>query len=632
MISRNPNRSSTRRCGGDASALLAGVKGPSGGAVAGPTATGSRQRGRGEKGFVLAMTGLLLVPLLAFTAFAVDLGSWYAQAVRLQRAADAAALGGVVWAADADPTKANTVATTILTKNGITSANSTISINKNGSAALTVTVAAKGTLFFGKLFIQNETLTRSATAEYITPVPMGSKDNQLGNDPETDSPVGHPSPQHWLNIAGRDNPKVSGDEFTSRNCTVGTYQCDASGVNLDYTSVSPPGSLGYVFKVHVDPAFVTTGQALHISVYDPAFTDVGDTCKANVVTTAPYKTDPRYAGTALAPEPNSFCTGDNDSGAPKDKPDTTTYIVRAPDGTPLDSFNNPAKCAISFQGRNPAGVGNALSVPANATLDSLLNDLSTANLEQMKFIDHYHQWVDVCKVPGGSVQAGDYIVQVKTNALNPASVAKTVVAGATLDLSTSLDLDGLPDTGGHNRYSFRATGSNGAGFADPTKRSGLAFFAESRLPMYANVSSTPTTASFYLARITPQYKGKTLQLKLWDIADVGVGSAGVEIVSPADATNPPPPNGCTWARDGGIGTTAAIVSTTSCAISNMVTGDFNNHLTTVSMTLPNNYSCNEADPNGCWFKINYSFSALATPSDTTTWSANILGDPVHLTT
>ena len=37
---------------------------------------------RGEKGYVLALTGLLLVPLVVFTAFGVDLGAWYAQAAK----------------------------------------------------------------------------------------------------------------------------------------------------------------------------------------------------------------------------------------------------------------------------------------------------------------------------------------------------------------------------------------------------------------------------------------------------------------------------------------------------------------------------------------------------------------------
>ena len=30
----------------------------------------------------------------------------------------------------------------------------------------------------------------------------------------------------------------------------------------------------------------------------------------------------------------------------------------------------------------------------------------------------------------------------------------------------------------------------------------------------------------------------------------------------------------------------------------------------------------------CWFKINITYNG--TPQDTTTWSANVIGDPVHL--
>ncbi len=48
------------------------------------------------------------------------------------------------------------------------------------------------------------------------------------------------------------------------------------------------------------------------------------------------------------------------------------------------------------------------------------------------------------------------------------------------------------------------------------------------------------------------------------------------------------------------------------------------------MTMPSNYTCDATNPNNCWFKINIDFTS-GTPADTTTWSANILGDPVHLT-
>ncbi|MGL5908748.1 MAG: pilus assembly protein TadG-related protein, partial [Phycicoccus sp.] len=52
-------------------------------------------RRRDEEGYVAITTGLLLIVLMAFCAFAVDVGNWYLTGQRAQRAADAAALGGV---------------------------------------------------------------------------------------------------------------------------------------------------------------------------------------------------------------------------------------------------------------------------------------------------------------------------------------------------------------------------------------------------------------------------------------------------------------------------------------------------------------------------------------------------------
>ena len=71
-----------------------------------------RRRVRGEEGYVLVLTALLLLPLLAVTGLAVDLGAWYARAAAIQRAADAAALAGVVYLPDlgAATTRAESVA------------------------------------------------------------------------------------------------------------------------------------------------------------------------------------------------------------------------------------------------------------------------------------------------------------------------------------------------------------------------------------------------------------------------------------------------------------------------------------------------------------------------------------------
>ena len=41
-----------------------------------------RRRFRGESGYILVMVGLLIIALIAFTAFAVDVGSWYAMGAR----------------------------------------------------------------------------------------------------------------------------------------------------------------------------------------------------------------------------------------------------------------------------------------------------------------------------------------------------------------------------------------------------------------------------------------------------------------------------------------------------------------------------------------------------------------------
>ena len=57
-------------------------------------------RGRGEHGYVMVMFALLLVPLLLMAGLAVDVGKWYSRSSDMRRAADAAALAGVVWLPD----------------------------------------------------------------------------------------------------------------------------------------------------------------------------------------------------------------------------------------------------------------------------------------------------------------------------------------------------------------------------------------------------------------------------------------------------------------------------------------------------------------------------------------------------
>ena len=51
---------------------------------------------------------------------------------------------------------------------------------------------------------------------------------------------------------------------------------------------------------------------------------------------------------------------------------------------------------------------------------------------------------------------------------------------------------------------------------------------------------------------------------------------------------------------------------------------FNSEWLTITMPLADDYTCGSS----CWWKIRYQFSG--TPTDRTTWSVNVIGDPVHL--
>ena len=49
-----------------------------------------RRPRRSERGYVLATAAMIMVPLLVVAGFATDVGGWYREADRMQRAADAA--------------------------------------------------------------------------------------------------------------------------------------------------------------------------------------------------------------------------------------------------------------------------------------------------------------------------------------------------------------------------------------------------------------------------------------------------------------------------------------------------------------------------------------------------------------
>ncbi|MCU0267749.1 MAG: pilus assembly protein TadG-related protein, partial [Acidimicrobiales bacterium] len=153
---------------------------------------GQKLRGDGDRplvgdgGYVVALTGLLILPLIAAVGLAVDLGAWYARAAQMQKAADAAALAGAAYLPDEG--LAAIRAQAVAAQNGFDDADAdiTVTVTPVGSQQLQVSIDDNDVnQYFTSLFVSNVDVARSAVAEYVLPVAMGSPRNYLGtgNDP-----------------------------------------------------------------------------------------------------------------------------------------------------------------------------------------------------------------------------------------------------------------------------------------------------------------------------------------------------------------------------------------------------------------------------------------------------------------
>jgi hypothetical protein len=151
----------------------------------------TRARSTGEKGIAILVTAMLLIPLMIFAAFGVDLASWYSRVSYLQKSADAASLAGTVWMPNLGT--ATSVACASLRENGIAGGPSCgtgpfeVTVERGATAtALRVSVTdPRATRYFSQVLgNSNQRLTRSAEAEYNLPIPLGSPLNYFGGDAE----------------------------------------------------------------------------------------------------------------------------------------------------------------------------------------------------------------------------------------------------------------------------------------------------------------------------------------------------------------------------------------------------------------------------------------------------------------
>jgi hypothetical protein len=572
----------------------------------------------------------MLVVLVAFAGVSVDVGNWYFVGNKAQKAADSAALSGAVFL-PSNLSVGQTVALDTAKGNGFSSTQgdtvTAAQAARPNQMRVTITRPVKN-FFLGLLGIGTTTLTRTAVAEFQGPVPMGSPDNRLGRDPET----GY-DPQFWINVAGPNATKVSGDRFTANTCgSTGQSStvANCSGTNTEYEV------RGYTFAVRVDA--VSGSDPLNFQIYDPLFSYVGDNCTTSGITypsaaeiTAFQSLDD---GTVGDPAPNgyydtanvryaagqnAYCTGDQDI-AGRDM--VTTFIVRTPDDTPLNDYDNPIATdgsgnACTMQARafdlQNAGIetgsritkyltpGDGFFSDAEAVVDNTDNFQSGGT--GLTFAEGFRRWVSVCEVPNAQAQVGDYILQIKTSAPlgNPNGVDAT-------------------NRGGHNRMAIRAGFASGINV--PAGGS-IGLFGNGKLPIYAN--DTGASSTFYVARILPSGGDRILTVTLYDIGDVQSGTTGTLTLLGPSGSAWSPPGGCTYTfrQDGSTSSSAG------CQLTGVNSSiKFQGQLIEIAAPIPSSYTCDSSVRTDCWFKIVAAFPGGVT--DTTTWQAQLLGDPVHL--
>ena len=137
-----------------------------------------------SRGQVLVIFAGALVTMMVLCALVVDVAWYWSMNLRIQRAADAAALAGVVFL-PGNPEEADVVAKAEAAKNGFTDKVAGVHIATAPDAAndrrLEVTIDAPvGTFFARVIGIDHFPAKREAKADYVQPVPMGSPDQYYG--------------------------------------------------------------------------------------------------------------------------------------------------------------------------------------------------------------------------------------------------------------------------------------------------------------------------------------------------------------------------------------------------------------------------------------------------------------------
>ena len=577
---------------------------------------------KGERGYVLIMSALLMLPLLAFAGFAVDIGSWYTYANRMQRAADAAALAGVVWMPNDE--KAEQIALETAKANGFDDAASRHHGHRHPGRQPAPPRLIHDTtvpMYFSRIFLSQVDIQRQALAEYVQADPDGQPGQHPGQRPR---PVGGGRLHAPVLLAERRRPErreapgrpVHGERVHRRHLHLGLHG-DRRGwpepglqrVRLllpaqhrHQAGQRRPDGAGVRPGVHQrreqlqrartcppNDATWTTNAA---TIYGQGFTGLPNAAAVRARYVAGQH---RVLRARPAPRRRRRAPGAD-----------TTYIVRAPGQHAVRQLRQPRR----LRARPSSGYDENV-VPAPEP--------------------------DRRRPRTACIGRGEHALHRRTSGGGPRSArspgAASPSATTSLQVTSTADLSNPPTSAHHLRHRrdlrrpepVLAAGRASARRAAPPTPAGISLFADGRLPIYVNQSATrrrARTSTWPASCPSTPARCWSSSSSTWPTAP----SLDVTIVPPTDMTGGPIGT-CTFIRDADA---AGRRPRRRRARPRPRRDSFNGRVVTVQVPLPDTYGCNAGSDLGCWFKVNLDYANSDIPTDQTTWSARVRGDPVRL--
>ena len=697
-----------------------------------------RPRRRGQSGQMTVVFALTLVVFIGAMVLGIDVSQLRAEAENAQQAANAAALGGVVFL-PTFPSDANARAVAVARANGfVSSATNGISVTTsipNGySNRLKVTITEPVTTTFGSaLGIGPQTISRSAIAEYAEPLEMGASDYVLGYAPFPTSivpPSGGTTPTQgfYLIARGPYGSQENGDAFSqyfegfsSKKLTSGTITTTATNPCTDaltcnqgaegLTANQDRANVGFQYYDYViDNPFTNT---LVVKIFDPfdesPLKNAGGTIDSNPSSLpSPFDNPGRHIDqwgcdakythicdvgtmpTALQFTINGPYQTTFDTSSKQITAAPTTLISVGSTGTGYTCSgdcvlsNNPSDGSF-IAGDDPVHTDCAFTHVTYTSCSGVTSPYAYKFLNYA-IINHpglYHIHVAsvVNKTPGYSGKYGNGgnvfgLAACGVSSTYPAVLGTWPSSGASAAYPNPAGVSGNVAVSDPSSPSAAGTAWNQNSCLNPNTFTGapaacahpgtaspdscVHIYGVNRMAIINILnagSSSDATSLIPLGYVPPSYAGKTLQVNLYDVGDVGGSNpASIQVLTPAGdlthnnlsgnslvngtpsfpATLPfswnvaptDPASGYASSPQQSYGANQSITIGTN-------NGYWNGAWTNISVPIPNNntsgsgYSDMVNEFGGYW-KMLYDLGPGDSGQDTTTWQINVTGAPVHL--